>query len=929
MTSTRQMTVAISFARSAFTFAEQLSHSLIGHGFRVISDDPRLGKAADTWGTHRFTLIDQVVDQDVTFCIVLLTPDFKTERWSYRHCRLIEATQARKGFLLPVRLGDHTVRIRGITEHLGDLSVKEDEWEKVAAVLVEKAAPLHSVQEALEGYADIETILQLYNPRLELRNLDEYEDRTRQIGYELYEARDTLIRRSTFFLHLYRGINTSNTSEHVLRQHGHLFKEDPLIILIPKEPAQTQRQRRLDNIRAAFNANGVHYIDHFIWDQCTDAGFRTPQPPYDLQTFIDPNVRYTSSTALDEIEEWSGRAAAPVLIIQGSGGIGKTTVAKAFANKLISRGGHRVLFVDDKQIIRYILQHQDRSEPFTLYHAYLAYADSSDGDNGGGTVRPDLFRANFDSGNITMILDGMDEVVSRVGTQFSIRTFLDSIYPATGEPTDGKVIITCRAQFLAEEEIDPNVNTIELLPFDEPLATRYFQGRFPGLPKTVDKGLAIARKLMRADGQDAFIPFVLDQVAYILHEKIESAEALDDPVFRSEILAPQIDTDYIVGKVCQREHMKYPQALSPDAQVRFFIHLAVECRGIIRSEELPRMLAAALTDHRIGSIERQAMLNHPLLRMGKHSLSFRYDLLLPYFQALAVSQVLREAAPLTPNVVQVLGDRTDPQFILDCSARFGDSMEALVLRLLGLLEQVQAVTVELEELRTRAVSGLFLIGLHRLRASGRLSRESATELLRDLFFQDGRVYRAALYGPKERFVFDFSGLCFESCVFSGYDAFWECTFDRATYFRNCELMMLHLSEGLNTSASGVHFDLYTCRTDDTVQRVLEHRSVAAVHADTIRTSDLVQFLRLFYQRGHMMPQKEAMLKGRYRGHTNYSTLVSHLRDHGFIESHVSHKSAGIGPELGVVAQHKSEAVKFCIEGTMSAAIKGIIKAFPE
>jgi hypothetical protein len=250
------------------------------------------------------------------------------------------------------------------------------------------------------------------------------------------------------------------------------------------------------------------------------------------------------------------------------------------------------------------------------------------------------------------------------------------------------------------------------------------------------------------------------------------------------------------------------------------------------------------------------------------------------------------------------------------------------LRIINLIEQVNAREIETGDHTRRAVSGLFLIALYRLRATSELTRESATELMKDLFFQDGRVYRLALRGPKDRFVFNFSGLTFEDCFFSGYDSFWECTFDPCSRFRHCDLFLLHLPDGLNTTATRANFELSTCRTDDTIERVINHRAAAAGHAESIRTSDLIQFLKLFYQRGHMMPQKESMLKGKYKGSTNFSVMVNHLREQGLIENHSSHKSRLIGPELGVVGQFKNETIKFCIEGTMSAKLKAVIKAMP-
>lgn len=366
MTTGRTTTAAISFASSAYDFAAGLAEGLASHGFRVISDNHRLASAAATWGVHKFDLIDQVVDADVAFCIVLLTPDFITEKWaSYRRCKLVQATLDRKGLLLPVRIGDHAVHLRGISEPLGELVVQGGDWGQVVTYFLEKTGHISEVSHELLGSpAQMETILHLYNPRLVLTELEHHADRAQQIGYDLFEARDPLTKRATYFLSLYRGANLGNTSDLLQLRHRQTIRDDPLIVLIPKEPGQTKRERRLENVKTLFDATAVFYVDQFIWEQCTTEDFRERQPRYELPTFIDPNIDGSDDRgALAAIDDWFGRDGAPVLIIQGSGGIGKTTVAKAYANKLIERGNQRVLFLDETNILQYLRQHQRLNWP--------------------------------------------------------------------------------------------------------------------------------------------------------------------------------------------------------------------------------------------------------------------------------------------------------------------------------------------------------------------------------------------------------------------------------------------------------------------------------------------------------------------------------------------------------------------------------------
>ncbi|HWR51072.1 MAG TPA: ATP-binding protein [Bryobacteraceae bacterium] len=920
--------MAVSFADQGLAFARNLAQLLKGKGFVVVSDDPRLSSGSEAWGTHAFDRVDRMLESDVLFCIILLTADYQRQKWAgYRHCRLVEATMERKGFLLPVRIGGTSVRLRGI-DLLTDLAVGENDAQVVADDLISKSSQLTALAPPPFGrHADIQTILHLHNPRLRLEQIEVYEDRAAMVGFELYEANDPLTDRATFFLHLYRGINTTHTREYIFRRYRQRLDTDPLVILLPKEPRQTKLERRLENVQEAFSAKAAYYIDQFIWEQCTFEEFRERQEPFPIPTFIDPNVRDPAgTTALASIRDWASRDNSPVLILQGSGGIGKTTVAQTFHNELIKDATRKVVFIDDKVILRYMRKHRDVLPVFDVYHAYRAYVASKETD---GTPREqlgrDLFQAHFENGNITVILDGLDEVASDMGAEFDLTAFLESIYHNLDRGGYGKVLITCRTSLLHETEIDPNIYQLELLPFDTVLATHYFESRFVALPKTVDRALRTARRLMfTTRARDEFIPFVLDVVFAIVHAQVEDDDPFEIPLFDSAILLSSVDTDYVVGKVCQRERKKYEKGLTVDEQVQFFVHLAIH-GSVVRVTDVGKMLAEAL-ERRIDRSQEQAIQSHPLLRVDRDMVSFKYDLLEPYFQALCVSELIRGRAEIDRYRVDTLSSRAelDPTFATDCVMRLSDAREDLSLRLVSLIEQVNELKELREPQRRRIVSALFQLGLYRQR--GTLTREAATDLLKDLFMQKGAIRGLSLANPKDRFIFNFSGLKFENCVFLGYDAFWECTFDKETFFARCVLSDLHLRGRVRTLATRENFDLHTCECDPSVQRVLVRAAERSETEQSDYASDLDRFLEMFNQRGHMKPMKEAVLKAKYRGKTSYQTLVAQLKEQGLIETHVSYKSKGIGPELAIVKAFENDAVKFCTEGAISSKIKAVIRA---
>lgn len=89
----------------------------------------------------------------------------------------------------------------------------------------------------------------------------------------------------------------------------------------------------------------------------------------------------------------------------------------------------------------------------------------------------DLIRLSVDNGDLIVVIDGLDEVITRLGDKFDVKSLLQSIksnYSSDGEK--GKVIITCRDYFWDSQDID--IKNIELRPFNELQMQEYFKSVF-------------------------------------------------------------------------------------------------------------------------------------------------------------------------------------------------------------------------------------------------------------------------------------------------------------------------------------------------------------------------------------------------------------------------------------------------------------------
>lgn len=115
-------------------------------------------------------------------------------------------------------------------------------------------------------------------------------------------------------------------------------------------------------------------------------------------------------------------------MIKGYGGIGKTTMVKQFLDDVYDTNRNiGLLFIDSNEIIDY-LAHIAKSEKKIddLYDFYLAQSQR-ERESVAKSFSKDLLKLTVDNGNLIIVLDGLDEVIARLGAKFDVGSFIDSI----------------------------------------------------------------------------------------------------------------------------------------------------------------------------------------------------------------------------------------------------------------------------------------------------------------------------------------------------------------------------------------------------------------------------------------------------------------------------------------------------------------------
>ncbi len=647
------------------------------------------------------------------------------------------------------------------------------------------------------GYRDFLKTLQLYKRSSNIKEIETFENKALKIGYQIFVELDEVMKKASYFLYLYEGINISKTHEHIKNYHPEVFKEKGLIILLPKEKGQVKIEIRIGNINRIFSPLNIFYIDDFIRDQCSPKNLsNNSAPDFAIENFVLPFFEYneTKTDSVEVFKNWFESENEPILVIKGAGGIGKTTYAQYLAGKFLQKKPKaNVLFIDSNEIFNELIERVKSFDSIKLYNFYEALFHRTESDF--EKMNEDLLRLNIDAGNILIIIDGLDEVISKV-PKFNVDVFLESIIKYSSDLGNGKVIITCRSYFWNTAKYDINqLKTVELLPFTEIQTNAFFSKSFQNDSRKIAKSELIAQdfRFPNEKGQYFFHPYVLDVIRSIVQDGSDTY--LKDEAFNSTILDRNLKNDYIIFKICQRERKRVGQIFE-DEQLRFFTFLAVQKRGVIKIDNFKFEIKEALGKI-IDDVNIEAFKSHPFIQLTDKYIRFKYDFFTDYFKSIFITNYLKldsEFEKITDVFISHVAENCwyGSGMAFDIANRFTKWSEDNLLKVSDLISQVNASSYN-DLVKRKAIAGLFNIALITNTKFKSNSIEQNTYVLKSLFSTGDKIYGLVvinLNDNKEIIRFDFSDLHFNHCFIDNYQSFWDCKFNENTFFEDCDLFNL-------------------------------------------------------------------------------------------------------------------------------------------
>lgn len=329
-------------------------------------------------------------------------------------------------------------------------------------------------------------------------------------------------------LFLGRNICFTQTIEEVFK-FGEIKNLSTLTILFPVEISKTtgkivkHRKEYIERITREYSSRfpqltlSHEFIEDYIWDRCLPDAAKLTDTPSSEPYFIDQKLHATDRSLLslsfvDSIVNNQILAKKPVYVVFGDGGAGKTTFceqAVARINDYQSKGLHK------KAILLSSFDIPDESSGKGVKIDSLESLYTLTMANDDNLIHPVNLALNISSGNLLIIIDGLDEIQAKLKERFALDEFLDSVRDLNDTYLNCSVIVTSRAIDQSSFE-RPDVSIFYIKGFDEQLVDQYLIKRF----KRDHAAISRAREYLSQISQDAEItPLILRLVSELATEE--------------------------------------------------------------------------------------------------------------------------------------------------------------------------------------------------------------------------------------------------------------------------------------------------------------------------------------------------------------------------------------------------------------------------
>lgn len=762
---------------------------------------------------------------------------------------------------------------------------------------------------------------------------------TNRIKYELWETKSPAL---SYFLALHANANIQQTAQHAV---NNLITSGlrPANITVLRHRSGRPEQ---DLISSVFSEKklptSIHECTYkeYIWEYCIDETLKTIDPPNPIENYTNQGLTYTSPDAEESIRVDSALdyfadvllkpSNVSAYLVVAPGGMGKTSLCLSLAKKLHFRNDLRssVILIQAESIKKYVATRglvQSKIE--TIYDIYELYAKYQ----GHGKL---FERTTFDlavvCGNLTVIIDGMDELSSLFQERFNIETFLESVKQLHDQLGSSNVFLTTRNNVVEDADLDAlSIKRYELLGFDTESCKRYVTRRLQGYttgPAMVQKVMGQIAKVKIHDNEGRIIPFLADISTTVVEDELQEGKGQDFDVFDDSTPYPSNNelTDHIVYSILRREQTRHDLEIPVNEVIELISDLVIDYGKrwpLIEMQDRLKILYEA----RAHSILAKLQLNPLLVSIGD-DMELRYSFLSSYFEVLLMLSGLLRSSLESGTVRALARLNPDSEEARDLTRYFSENIEDVEAALRSIIPKLRAEAIIEsqkkkpidQEYAKSAISSL----LHLYFSLRKFSIDITTSKLLSFYGLSGHEESIrtldGLFIKGELPQIDFKNLIITNSRFQGYKNLLACKFKDTKFmysiFEECADPMLTNTELDSSMIDG------TCDPGDLREVFVLVKATKADEQAMVK-KEVARFLNSFFRGDRFVENKRDYIK--------FSTKIPGLAPDKFDRLIASGffyltKAKTVADFYEVATDFKASVRKFLTDGYPDAKIKKFI-----
>jgi glycosyltransferase involved in cell wall biosynthesis/arginine repressor len=694
-----------------------------------------------------------------------------------------------------------------------------------------------------------------------------------KIKFELWKV---FAPREEYFLYIHPNTNIAKTVERLFSTMLEKNIEVDSLYVIRKDNGEANYISKLVGQMSSKIVVSEYPIKDYIWSFCIEESFKSKNTVKAPTHYIDQSLRYKSegATLVNEssktflLGKLLDKPKCAAHLVVAPGGMGKTWLCMSLAEgiNLAADNKRLVVLITAETLRNYFanvgLNHIEIGSLYELYDVYTKACKSEQ------SYDRDTFELSVLSGNITVLIDGLDELASVLQERFDLHSFLESIYELSSGLNSSQILLTTRDNFQLDEIniTDFDIERYELLGFSNVDWSRYATKRFRDNPKKIHLTNKLLKLLSQSELQDSdgrVIPFFLDVVCSILEEDENKGESDSFNLDLSQTDYPtnNLVTDNIIYSVFRREIRRQSIGIGISELVSLISEIVSENGDAIDKSTFKHQLDLYF-DTRSDEILKKILLN-PLFKCDENHIYLKYSFLSSYFRSLYIINTIINGQFTSESLNALAKANANDSPEIDYVRKFfsgkRDDLEIYISRLMPKLREVLRQSKEAEikksEIARRAISGLLKI----YTLSKGYSGSQISERILDIFSGGTHTHKSIdglnIYGDFP--ALDFSGATILNSKFLDYKNFSRSKF-KESKFLYCIFDACANESSLDSSILQANFDS-SCAIGDLSKLIDQAKSKESLSARLIE-DDSYSFLGCFISSGNVYDPKLSWIK---------------------------------------------------------------------